>query len=173
MAKKTTPNSTSIANSLSNNRSWHDYLSESAFQYYPEKDNWRKRLIYSLYEWIENKDNIEVMQFCMEYKIPYTTLKEWINKYPDVKNAYNDIKLMLASRRRIGVVRKDFDREAVFKDLHTLDPEWLAINRYHAELKNIEAATAQMQIVEIPSARDTGKVKPRIKATENAEQDKE
>jgi hypothetical protein len=124
-----------------------------------------------MYEWIENEENIEVMQFCIEYKIPYMTLKDWTAKYPDIDKAYKDIKLMLASRRRVGATKRKYSESMILKDIHVYDPEWLAINRYNAELKNIEAQQGNI-LIEMHAAPVTGRVTPRVIAKEEPIEEK-
>lgn len=139
---KSIPQSTKPLEPLSKNRSWHDYMSDNSFRLFPSNLEWRQRLIFTMYEWVQG-NVVEIMEFCMEYKIAYTTLREYVLKYDDVRECYNDIKLMLASRRRIGCLKKQYDKEVVFKDLHRYDPEWKEVDQYHNDLKK-EVATSTM-----------------------------
>lgn len=129
-------------------------IQDKALAYFPEKESWRKRLIYSLEEWIDTKDEkgrlpLEIMQFCAAYKIPYQTFLQWSQRYEDIGETYTNIKLALASRRRVGAMHRDYDKDAVYKDLHRYDPEWDAINKYHAALKKDEAQLANDQRIVI------------------------
>ena len=63
------------------------------------------------------------------------TLYEWVAKYPDIKAAFEEAKLLLACRKRVGAMTKKFDKDAVYKDMHRYDPEWHEINQYHADMK--------------------------------------
>lgn len=135
------------ANELSNSRNWMDFLSKETLAIYPGKDEWRERLVYSLLSWSEKKESLEIMQFCIEYKIPYSTMKEWVEKYPDVKEAYNNAKLVLASHRRVGTMNKKLDGVYAYKDMHVLDPEWHAINKYHSDMKKEEEKQAHTFII--------------------------
>ena len=132
---------------LSNSRSWMDFLSKETLSIYPGKDEWRQRLIYTLLKWSEKKDSLEIMQFCIEYKIPYRTLKEWVEKYPEVKEAYDDVKLALACHRRIGSMTKKLDGAYAYKDMHIYDPEWHAINKYHSDMKKEEEKQSHTFII--------------------------
>lgn len=126
-------------NEISNSRNWMDYLDKETLQLYPGKDEWRKRLAYTMLKWAESKKSIEVLQFCMKFRIPYRTLKEWIDKYPDIKEAYEDMKLLISCNRKVRSMEKELDKDCAYKDMHILDPEWHTnVNVYHSELKTKE-----------------------------------
>jgi len=131
-------NSTSDPRELSNSRSWSDFVDKETIEIYCAKSEWRERLIYTMYKWSEKPTSLEVLQFCMEYKIPYMTLREWERKYPDIGQAYTNLKLNLACHRRLGSMNKKLDGAYAYKDMHIYDPEWLAINKYHSEMKKEE-----------------------------------
>lgn len=135
------------ARELSNSRSWMDFLDKETLGVYAGKDEWREKLIYTLLKWSEKQTSLEIMQFCLEYKIPYTTMKEWIEKYPDVKQAYNNAKLSIGCHRRIGSMNKKLDGAYAYKDMHIYDPEWHAINKYHSDMKKEEEKQAHTFII--------------------------
>jgi len=132
---------------LSNSRTWIDFLDKETLSLYPGKDDWRQRLIYTMLKWSEKPTSLELMQFCMEYKIPRTTLKEWVNKYPEVKEAYDNIKLIIACHRRVGTMNKKLDGAYAYKDMHIYDPEWHAINKYHSDMRKDEEKQAHTFII--------------------------
>ncbi len=132
---------------LSNSRSWMDFLNKESLSMYPGKDEWRQRLIYTMHKWSEKSSSLEVMQFCMEYKIPYRTLKEWVAKYPEIKEAYDDVKLAVACHRRLGSMNKKLDGAYAYKDMHIYDPEWHEINKYHSDMKKDEEKQAHTFII--------------------------
>lgn len=141
MSKKVSSKSGNITidtRELSNSRSWQDFLDKETLAIYCGKDEWRERLIHTMYKWSERPASLEVLQFCMEYKIPYMTLREWERKYPDIGEAYKNMKLNIACHRRLGSMNKKLDGAYAYKDMHCYDPEWLAINKYHSEMKKDE-----------------------------------
>jgi hypothetical protein len=135
------------ANSLSNNRTWMDFLDKETLSLYPGKDDWRKRLINTLLIWSERPASLELMQFCIEFKIPRSTLWEWVDKYPDIKAAYENAKLAVACHRRIGSMNKKLDGAYAYKDMHLYDPEWHAINKYHSDMRKEEEKQAHTFII--------------------------
>lgn len=150
MVKKAiSKSSNSIADNgeLSNSRSWLDFLDKDSLSAFPGRDEWRKRLIFTMLKWSEKSTSLEVLQFCMEYKIPYRSLKEWVDKYQDVKDAYEDVKLSLACHRRVGSMNKKLDGNYAYKDMHMYDPEWFAINKYHSDMKKDEDKQAHTFII--------------------------
>ena len=146
---------------LSNSRSWIDFLDQETLSAFPGRNDWRKRLIYTMLSWSEKKDSLEIMQFCLAFKLPYRTLKEWVDKYPDIKHAYEDVKLAVACHRRIGSMNKKLDGAYAYRDMHVYDPEWHAINKYHSEMKTEESKQSHTFVI------DTGK--PRIVSKEEME----
>lgn len=128
---------TSAALSLeSRSGSWVDALSESAFINFPERDAWRQRLIHTLLEWAEKEDSLEIMQFCIKHKLPFTTLNRWFHKYDDIKAAYNLASKMIACHRHVGSMTGKLTGGYAYRDIHMYDPDkWLAVNKYHADLK--------------------------------------
>jgi hypothetical protein len=132
---------------LSNFRTWMDFLDPETLSVYSGKDEWRKKLIYTLMIWSEKKTSLEIMQFCMEYKIPYRTLKEWVDKYPEIKYAYDNAKLAIACHRRVGSMEKKLDGAYAYKDMHVYDPEWHAINKYHSDMKKEEEKQSHTFII--------------------------
>lgn len=143
MARKKTVQPSMHVEPLSKDCSWLDYLHEDSFRFFPAKAEWRKRLIYTMYQSLEDADKkgrepIDLMQLCRTYKIKYTTLIFWTTVHPDIKEAYDDYKLYLATNRRLGMAHKELDKEAILKDQHKYDPEWHEVNQYHAALKNDE-----------------------------------
>jgi hypothetical protein len=135
------------ASELSNSRTWVDFLSKETLNLYPGKDEWRQRLIYTLLKWSERKESLEIMQFCIEYKIPRSTLWEWVDKYPDVKEAYENAKLAVACHRRLGSMNKKLDGVYAYKDMHMYDPTWHAINKYHSDMKKEEEKQSHTFII--------------------------
>lgn len=160
MAKKTekTNNHTIELTSLSNNRTWLEMVQDNAFMMFPEKDDWRKRFVMTLLEWSSKDDSLEITDFALEMKMHRSMLYRWIATYPDIKEAFDFAKLMIASRRKKGALTRKFDKDVVFKDLHKYDPEWHEINKYHSEMRKDEEKQAHTFII-----NDT---KPRIVSKE-------
>ncbi len=132
---------------LSNSRTWIDFLDQETLSLYPGRDEWRQKLIYTMLTWAEKQASLEVMQFCLQYKIPYRTLKEWVDKYPEIKRAYDDVKLAIACHRRLGSMHKKLDGAYAYKDMHLYDPEWHAINKYHSDMRKEEEKQAHTFII--------------------------
>lgn len=152
---------------LSNSGSIMSYIKDQSFLYNPEKLDWRNRLIYTLFSWASLDTSLDIVQFCMEYKMHRRTLYKWSTAYNDIKEALDDIKVILGCRRRIGALTRRFDKDVAFKDMHMYDPEWLEINKYHAALKKEEGGDqGGIRVVEIQSAPHTGKIKKKEKADE-------
>ncbi len=132
---------------VSNSRGWIEFIDKETLLAFPGRDDWRKRLINSMLTWSEKSTSLEVLQFCLEYKLPYNTLREWVIKYPDLKEAYENVKLFIACHRRVGSMNKKLDGAYAYKDMHMYDPEWHEINKYHSDMKKEEEKQAHTFII--------------------------
>lgn len=137
MIKKQTKNNTTAPLGLEKPQNWMDSIISQSFMHYPDKEAWRKRLIFSLFEWLKDPDNIMIEDFCYEYKLPVATFYEWRTKYPDIKQASIEVKRFLGARRRKGAIQGRYNFAAAFRDMHCYDPNWgKEVDKYHADLKN-------------------------------------
>ena len=121
------------ASALSSNPGWD--LKAAAYLAFPGKEEWRERLIHAMYAWAEKEESLVMSDFTCQMRIAYMTFSDWLDKYPDIKNAWIQAKYIVGNRLKRGILTKTFDKEVVFKDLHKYDPEWHEINVYQANLK--------------------------------------
>lgn len=142
---------------IPNNRSWHDFMDKESIELFSGKEEWRKKLIHTMIKWAEKPTSLEIMQFCIQYKVPYMTLREWEMKYPEIHNAYVEIKRMLACHRRIGSMNKKLDGSYAYKDMHIYDPEWHAINKYHSDLKKEEERQSHTFVIDMSRPKTVSK----------------
>ncbi len=147
---KASKNSTSIEE-LSKNRTWQEMMDNESYQLFAGNHQRNERLIFTLYKWSESEDALDLTQFCMQYKIPRQSLYDIRDKYPEVRKAMDNVKLFLGCRKRVGAIKKIYDKEAVFKDMHKYDPEFLEINSYWAALKNIEESPTDKKYTTVDS----------------------
>jgi len=144
-----------------NKASWADIIGNEAFYFYPGKEEWRKRLIFTMLKWSskrkpdeEGDESLEVGQFCEEFKIDFWQLKDYVEQYDDIRDAYRRMKYNLASHRKVGSIKRRYDKEACYKDMHKYDPEWDEINKYHAALKEDASAQKVPDIIEVKEFSD-------------------
>lgn len=168
MAKKSTTASknthtTLELHPLANNRTWIEMIQDNAFMMFPEKDGWRQRFIYTMLEWASKEDSLEITDFALEMKMHRSMLYRWVANYPDIGQAFEMTKLMIASRRKKGALTRKFDKDVVFKDLHKYDPEWLEINKYHSDMKKDEDKQSHTFII--------NDVKPKVISKEEMSND--
>lgn len=124
---------------LSKNASWSEYIQNKSFTLFPEKKDWRKRLVFTLLEWAQKDTSLDMIGFIEEMKLfDRKTLYRWEQKYPDIKEGLEMARLLIASRHYTGALTRKLDKDVAFKDMHRLDSEWLEINKYHADLKKDE-----------------------------------
>jgi hypothetical protein len=124
---------------LSNKRSWADTLFNSALSFFPGKDEWRKRLIYSMFEWFDKPEHLLIEQFYLHHKIPRSTFYEWRDLYPDLKQALEDVKIFIGAKRRLGAMTFKLHYASAYRDMHCYDSEWAkSVDEYHSKLKAFE-----------------------------------
>lgn len=139
MATRKIYKSNTDSHELSKSRTLWDLVnSDTSLMYNPSNEEWRKKLAYTLLKYASEETSTNIKSFCFEWNIPYTTMVDWIAKYPDIKKAWNEAKLRIGVRRQEKAEYKVLDAKLVALSLHTYDPEWDAINQYHAALKNQE-----------------------------------
>lgn len=117
---------------------WDVVNSDTTLLYNPSKEEWRKKLCYTILKWANQDTSTNIKSFCAEWNIPYYLIQEWLQKYPDLKRVWNEAKLRIGIRRQDRAEVKQMDASLVRLSLHTYDQEWLDINQYHADLKNQE-----------------------------------
>jgi hypothetical protein len=109
---------------------------EGALRNNPTSKAWRETLAEKILEFGMKDDTLEIMEFCFQNRILWKTLSDWRKKYPELQDAWDEAKLMIAARRRKGTIKKEYSGEYAYRDLHLYDPEWKEVNKYHAALKN-------------------------------------
>lgn len=130
---------------LTKNTSWASAIYDSSFLYFPEKENWRKRLVHTLFEWVKRPDSLILEDFCMEYGIVRKTLYSWSQKYEDVGEALENAKIFIGARRRKGVIKNELNGAFAYRDMHVYDSEWEKVNAYHAKLSADAKAQASQE----------------------------
>ena len=123
---------------LNSQRTWQSFVSEECYSLFPDRDEWRKRFCYTLLEWAEKPDSLEIADFAIEQRLRRQTIYDWAKKYKDIADAYEMAKLIIATRRRRGAMLKQLDGNYAYKDMHRYDKEWAEINEYLARLKKDE-----------------------------------
>lgn len=129
----------------------------------PGATEWRQRLITTLDLWSLEETSITLYQFCREYGLAYRLFCKWCEKYEDLGDMRDEVKLRIGDTHYRDAYRKRASETLVLKDLHKYWPEWADVNKYHADLRKDEQLQQGIQVVYIKDAPDTGKVKPKKK----------
>lgn len=124
---------------MANSRSWSESLKAESFMRFPDNAEWRQRFIDLLFKWVEDENELLIEDFCWKYKLSRNTLYEWRDKYEDIRQAVNEVKIKIGSRRRKGVMNFKLQQSATYRDMHMYDPEWgPSVDKYHTGLKIAE-----------------------------------
>jgi hypothetical protein len=146
-SKGKTPQNNTDPIELSKSRTWENFIDKDVFLIYPGKNESRKRFMLAMLRWAEQEDSLEITDFAIEMRIRRQTIYEWAEKYQDLKETFEFVKLMLGSRKRKGALLRKYDKDVAFKDMHKYDPEWLEINQYHAKLKDQEQGNEKKVVI--------------------------
>lgn len=140
-----------------------NYLVHTSF---PSKERQREALIAALEEWADDKSSVDLDGFIVSYKIPRQTFYDWVKRYPEIKETWDNVKLAIGLRRRTGALYREFDGNTVWKDMHCYKPTWKEdVDEYWRDMKAKETAQtiAGIQIYQPLTVEDTGKVPPNKK----------
>jgi len=147
---------------ITKNQTWQNYYSEGHHGYLANTKEWRDSFIATLYTFFEDPDRIVFEEFCMEYKIPRRTIYEWREKFPEIAEAVNEIKVLLGARRRKGAMTFKLHYQSSYRDMHIYDQEWgPQVDKHHAALKEESSTQSGIRIVELPAIAETDEVKAR------------
>ena len=135
MTKKDTALSRDLI-TLSMDKGWESMFADETFAYFPEKDEWRKKLCYTLLKWAGQPTSLSLDQFLIEAKIWKMTMRRWVDKYEDIAQAYKFAKTIIGDRRIRGALLKKYDVTMVLRETGAFDDEQAQINKDNAELKN-------------------------------------
>lgn len=126
---------------------WQSALHPEAHHFYPGVSQLRERLIFTLHEWAQDPENIEIGQFTIKYQIPFQTMYEWIDTYPDVKQAWKQAKMMLASHRRVGSMKRKLDPKSCYRDMYKYDPSENEVDERASRLRTASDDNQQGNVI--------------------------
>jgi hypothetical protein len=147
---------------------WLERLPGQARNLFPGKNEWEKRLAWTLVEWADEERAYELEQFFWKYRIQRRNFNAQVERSPYLTNIVETVKIQLGSRKRIGALEGKLTPSMAMRDQHMLDPEQDKINKYHALLKNIEEKTEQgIRVVYIEKTTEEDCKKPGIEDESN------
>jgi len=127
------------------------------------REEWRKKFIRTLEYWSCDDNALSIYQFCKEYGFTKRMLEVWRGKYPDVEDAFIEVKDRIGLNRWMLAFMRKASETLFLKDIHNYHKEWLDINKYHADMKKVDEGENGIQVVYLKEAPKTGKVKPKPK----------
>lgn len=141
---------------LSNTRTVLDMIKKESVLNFPGNQEHRERLKYTLLKWAEQDNSLDIVQFCMEFKISRQTLYDLVKNHEDFKYVFDEAKLWLGCRRRVGAINRKYT-DIVFRDMYRYDSEWREVDQYNQTLKG-DADANQTINVYLPPVKETGQV---------------
>ena len=116
-------------------RFWRDVTNDC-----PSVGGWRERLINCMSEWLaDNPDGLTLMQFCSAYGISRPYLYELAQKYDDIGQGLQALKLVIADRRLVGCIQFKYNMQAALRGIGRLDPEMTEDAIADAKIKSLSA----------------------------------
>jgi len=113
----------------------------------------KEQVIEWMFDWIVKPEAETILDFCIEHKIPRSTLYYWAANDEEFGRFYDNIKLILSNKLYKLMLHRNCDRESVLQVMHNLDPEWHGINKYHNDLKKQIAQAAKVIVLDgVPSS---------------------
>lgn len=109
---------------LSCESAWDVNLDPAAYNAYPANEQWKERLIYTMVNWAQHENGVEIGEFCSKYHFEIDTLENWAHQHEDIARAYKIMKQEIATRRRVLTIWKKVDGSYAYKDMHWYDPRW-------------------------------------------------
>ena len=146
-------------------------FSANSWANFPEKESWRLRLIDAMQEWVKEESSYEPMQFFVTQNIPRKTFYEWCQKYPELNEAFEEIKLQLGMKRRLAATfnKNNVNDKMILRDLHRYDKEEHDNNMYHSEMKIDENKQSHTFVIEMGKPQVQSKEALKIEVDETKE----
>ena len=122
--------------------------------------------IEDMQEFIVRHGAFEVIPFLREKKISWQSWHNMLERFPRLKTAYVEMKIHLGYNQREAVRNGEIDARFSVMSMHTYDPEYDAINKYHSSLKQLEAnnqgGTIEVRLMPIEECPTVPLKPPRI-----------
>lgn len=87
-------------------------------------------------------------RFWIDNDLHPDTVRTWFKKYPDFKHDYDIGMMYLGCKKLEGIHHKELEPSKTAFLLHNYLPSWKKAEKYHADMKNIKDAVAQLLGVE-------------------------
>lgn len=102
----------------------------------PVSESFLQQIAGELLAWAyNNKDALILRDFFHDKGIPARSAARWAQKHQVLKQAMEEAKYMLGSRREKGAVKREYEPGMIRAVQHQYDPEWRKDEIWRAELK--------------------------------------
>ncbi|TET06207.1 hypothetical protein E3J79_02555 [Candidatus Dependentiae bacterium] len=116
----------------------------------PISDAFFERLAIDLTNWAKNdKQAINLHQFTLKMGIPWNSFCRWSQTKEPLKRVYDDVKLMLATRREVGMLYGKMKERPIMYTMHRYDPDWDEADKRWSDLKKKEREEEQSKVVNV------------------------
>lgn len=108
---------------------------DSALRFNITNDKWRAGFIYKFKEWGRQPNSIDLTEFLDREDIPRKTFYAWCNDFPDMQEAWENVKISFASHRRLGSVFNRMNGHWAHRGIEFYDEEEMRATMLQAEIK--------------------------------------
>lgn len=113
----------------------------------PMTDSGLERFAQDMVDWAyNNEDALRPYDFAYTKQLGRRTYMKWVNKYPVIHEAHQDVMDIIASRREIGALKRKYSEKTVLFSLHRYDPEAREDAKFHASLRDQESSGSNITI---------------------------
>ena len=117
---------------------WHDYK-DIYGQTHPISEEGIARLASELVEWAtKDEEAWKVSQFYIAKGVGFNTWREWVDKYPILKDAQDAAKVAIGNRREVGALKNKLSATIASYTMPFYDLEWKSESERLAALKKKE-----------------------------------
>ena len=123
-----------------------DYMDLFSLKMKPVTQGFIERLSKELLEWADKEDSLILKRFYTQKKIPREAFYRWVNKYPELKLAYEHTKESIAHRRELGGMTRKFDPGFILQSMPMYDSDWKEFMQWKSSLKANETNNEKVVI---------------------------
>lgn len=123
-----------------------DYMDLFSFKLKPVTQGFIDRLAHELNEWSKQEDSLVLRDFYDSKDIPRDAFYRWIDKYPELQEAFKVAKGRISSRREKGGMTRKFDPSFIINSMPMYDSEWKEFVQWKSNLKSSEGSNDKIVI---------------------------
>lgn len=140
-------NDSTVENNATTKHPWFDYRDMFSGDMKPMSEKGIEKVADDLVVWARtNDDAFKLSQFYLERGISINTWKDWVDKFPKLKESQEMAKCFIGNRREIGAIKNKLNTSMVAYTMPFYDNEWKEETVRRASLKGEAAGDGKESI---------------------------